>query len=72
MRLFRGLKQSAIRLCGCSGGLQHVIVLRFGGAFFDETFIIAPPLVILIVTGSLWRFMSGRARHRVPALGFGC
>jgi hypothetical protein len=39
--------------------LHHVIVLGFGYAFFDEAFIIAPPLVILIVAGSRWHFVSG-------------
>jgi hypothetical protein len=28
-----------------------VIVFRFGDALFDEPFIVAPPLVILIVAG---------------------
>jgi hypothetical protein len=45
-------------LLGCSGGLHHLIVLRAGHAFFDEPFIIAPPLVILVVAGRHRRFMS--------------
>jgi hypothetical protein len=39
--------------------LHNVIVLRFGDAFFDEAFIVASPLVILIVAGSRWHFISG-------------
>jgi hypothetical protein len=29
--------------------LDQVIVFRLGNSFFDESFIIAPPLVILVV-----------------------
>jgi hypothetical protein len=37
-----------------------VIKLRSSDTFFDEPFIIAPPLAILIVAGRQW-FMSSRS-----------
>jgi hypothetical protein len=60
-----------VLLLGCPCSLDHVIELRSSNAFFNEPFIIAPPLVILIVAGRHWHFMSSQAWHRVPAFGFG-
>ena len=40
---------ASVLLLGCSGSVDYVIVFRSGNAFFDEPFIIAPPLVILVV-----------------------
>lgn len=50
---------SFILFCGFSAGLPHMVMLRFGQTFIDESLIIAPPFVILIRTGSHWRFVSG-------------
>ena len=49
---------ASVLLLGCSSGLDNVIVFRFGDAFFDEPFIIAPPLVIFVVAGRDWYFIS--------------
>ena len=45
---------ASVLLLGCSSSLDHVIELRSSDAFFDEPFIIAPPIVILIVAGRHW------------------
>ena len=50
---------TSVFLLGCSGGLDHAIMFRFGDAFFDELFFIAPPLLILILAGSRRHFVSG-------------
>lgn len=34
-------------------------MLCFSDAFIDQSFIIAPPLVILVFAGSRWNFASG-------------
>ena len=36
-----------------------LILLRFGAAFSYQSFIIASPFVILVLTGSHWHFASG-------------
>ena len=56
---FEDSSPSVIFSCGFSGGLEHLIVLRSGDAFLDQSLIIASPFVILIVAGSHWHFMSG-------------
>ena len=54
----RDLSLWVVRARGCSGGLDHLIALRSGDAFFDEPFIITPSLVIFIFAGSHCHFMS--------------
>ncbi len=45
-------------------------MLRSGDTFINEPFIIASAFVVLIFAGSHRHFVSGRARHRIPAFGF--
>ena len=66
-----GMKISAVLAVYLQTGLTHLVVLRSGYAFFDQSLIVAPSLLVLIGTGGRWRFVSGRAGHRVPAFGFG-
>jgi hypothetical protein len=40
-------------------GLTHLIMLRSGDAFINQSFIVAAPLVVLIGAGGLWHFVSG-------------
>ena len=54
-----------------SGGLTHLIMLRSFHAFFDQSLIVAPPLVVLIGAGGHRHFAALRTRHRIPAFGFG-
>lgn len=56
-----------VRPLGGSGGLHHSIMLCFGDAFFDEPFIIAAPLLVLVVIPANQHFMAREARHRIPA-----
>ena len=65
------LSSSFLLLSLGSGGVERLIMLRSGDAFIDQSFIIASSFVVLIVAGSHWHFVSGRAVHRIPAFGFG-
>ena len=68
---FFDMKISAVLAVYLQAGLTHLVMLRVGHAFFDQPLIVAPSLLVLIGTGGRRRFVSGRARHRVPAFGFG-
>ena len=48
-----------ILFCGFSGGLEHLIMLRFGDALFDELFAFAAPFVIFVFARRLRRFVVG-------------
>ena len=37
---------------------MHLILFRSGDAFFNQSFIVAPPLVVLIGTGGHWHFTA--------------
>jgi hypothetical protein len=41
------------------GGLEHLIVLRFLDAFFDELLAFASPFVILVLVGTFRCLVSG-------------
>jgi hypothetical protein len=47
-----------------------LIVLCSGDAFFDEPFVITPPLLVLIVVGRNRGFVARGAWHRIPAFCF--
>src|SRR6266487_1709694 len=53
------------------GCLAHLIVLRFGDAFFEKLGTLAPTLGIFIFAEGVCCLPSGRARHRIPTLRFG-
>ena len=46
-------------------------MLGSGHAFIHQPFIVASPFFILIFAGSRGHFVASRARHRIPAFGFG-
>ena len=64
LRLMKSLESSLgfnsisffILLCGFFGGLEHLIMFRFGDALFDDLLAFASALVF---ARRLWRFVSG-------------
>src|SRR6266404_9303429 len=53
------------------GCLTHLIVLRFGDAFFEKLRTLAPSLGIFIFSERVCCLPSGRARYGIPTLRFG-
>src|SRR5439155_6728963 len=53
------------------GCLTHLIVLRFGDAFFEHLRTFAPSLGIFIFSEGVCCLPSGRARYGIPTLRFG-
>jgi len=70
--LKRVLKVRLFIFCGFPSGLEHLIMLRSGDAFFDEPLTIASAFFILIFAGSRRYSASRRAGHRIPTFGFRC
>jgi len=55
-----------------SGCLEHLIVLSFPNALFDEPLTVTATFLILVFTGSRLHFMTSGPMHRIPAFGLGC
>src|SRR5436189_3923966 len=53
------------------GCLAHLIVLRFGDAFFEHLRALASSLSIFIFAEGVGCLPSGRARHGIPTLRIG-
>src|SRR4029450_9614052 len=53
------------------GCLTHLIVLRFGDAFFEKLPPLAPCLGIFVFSEGVCCLPSGRARHGIPTVRIG-
>src|SRR5947208_1306605 len=53
------------------GCLTHLIVLRFGDAFFEHLCTLASSLGIFVFSEGVCCLPSGRSRHGIPTIGFG-
>jgi hypothetical protein len=53
------------------GCLTHLIVLRFGDAFFEHLRTLASALGIFVFSEGVCCLPSGRARHGIPTVRFG-
>src|SRR6188472_2339539 len=55
----------------CPGCLTHLIMLRFGNAFFEHLCTLAPSLGIFIFSEGVGCLPSGLARHGIPTVRIG-
>src|SRR5207247_8876394 len=60
-----------VALLVCPGCLTHLIVLRFGDAFFEHLRTLAPSLGIFIFSEGVCCLPSRRPRHGIPTVRFG-
>jgi hypothetical protein len=51
-------KSNVVLTLSLQAGLMHLILLRSGNAFFNQSLIVAAPLVVLIGTGGRWHFTA--------------
>src|SRR5436190_19237050 len=70
-RRARELRFWFVALLVCPGCLTHLIVLRFGDAFFEHLRTLAPSLGIFVFSEGVCCLPSSGARHGIPTLRFG-